>query len=67
MIPEHPFKRLCKEILDDVAKDVAKGGMVEYRMARSAVYALQEAAEDHLVLNFESQYRSYYSDDNDGY
>ena len=50
LIAKLPFHRLCKEILQDVAKVFKKP---DWRMTLSSVMANQEAAEAYLVGLFE--------------
>jgi histone H3 len=56
LIPKAPFSRVVREILVDL-------GYPTIRIQRSALLALQEAAEAILVGEFESKYNSvlYYS------
>lgn len=48
LIPRAPFQRLCQEILHDFARSPV------FKVQKSAICALQEATEAHLVGVFES-------------
>jgi histone H3 len=52
IIPKLAFHRLVREIVHDITQD-------DYRFQASAIGALQECAEAHLVRMFESEYYLY--------
>jgi histone H3 len=48
VIPRASFRRLCREVVE--------GEVSGLRIAMDATFALQEAAESHLVTMFESKF-----------
>jgi len=50
LLPKLPFQRVVKEVMNDMAPGK------QFRIQRSALEALQEAAEAAIVTEFESKY-----------